>query len=251
MEEIPKTLEPEIADNANIAEFNSTASLPEALPEQIAEAPETPTPLPTPQETNNSSAANDAGETPQPGALISDNNLPDTTLPGTPLPEAQTGAEDNASQPGGDEIVFDDAPAQDNATAENPEIVTPPAVEEQPLEQGQANATEETPAAPQPVYTEQGVKIYNLGREGLDKELAKHLKEKGYVNVQAMGKWSGHFNDKNVFYRHEDGRGLKQLMGSLPASDFFDYYYDSERIGQSVKGIFKRNDDVDYLIIVK
>ena len=58
VEEIPKTLEPEIADNANIAEFNSTASLPEALPEQIAEAPETPTPLPTPQETNNSSAAN-------------------------------------------------------------------------------------------------------------------------------------------------------------------------------------------------
>jgi hypothetical protein len=137
---------------------------------------------------------------------------------------------------------------------------TPPVPDADALTEGadataesDANATAEAEATPEVEQPEiiDGIWIYHLSQRGRDRELAEHLQSKGYGNVTSKGRWPGHFNDKNVFYRNEDEHGLDRLKESLPSDDYYHYFYDNERIGTSVKSIFQNNEDVNFLIVTK
>lgn len=164
-----------------------------------------------------------------------------------PEPEVQTEEQsqaDETSPPPGDQAGDETPPASDADTL--PEGADATA-------ESDANATAEaeaTPAVEQPEIVD-GIWIFHLGQRGRDRDLAEHLQSRGYGNLASKGGWPGHFNDKNVFYRHEDERGLDRLKDSLPADDYFFYYFGSERIGTSVKNIFRNNEDVNFLIVTK
>ncbi len=207
-----------------IVEFNSTASDVPGLGDSGL-AGNLTEPLPLPAELTEEQPPAEESALP-PGTTPADEGTPLSSLDAASLPETSP-----------------DAAPEDSTAAE-------PADQEQP----DANATISVAAAPEPETpdsAEDGIWVFHLGQNGLDIEIAEHLRGKGYANVTSKGKWPGHFNDKNVFHRHEDDKGLDKLMNSLPADDFFHYYYDNERIGTSVKNIFRDNADVNFLIIAK
>lgn len=160
--------------------------------------------------------------------------------------------------------------ASENATAE--ETTSPDAASEAPSEEQNATAevaedgaeqtaaVEATPEdttppaavpATVPATVEDGVWVFWMETEDADKKLVNRLQSHGFVNSVAKGQWPGHFNDKNIFYRHEDKRGLERLRQALETDDYFDYYYNNERIGQNVKRIFNEHDDVMFVIILQ
>lgn len=139
----------------------------------------------------------------------------------------------------------EEQPARDEA-AESPESdETASEGEEQQADSTQDQATAE------PQNIEDGVWVFWLDKEDADEKTVERLQEAGYVNSQAKGQWPGHFNDKNIFYRHEDKRGLDQVREALQDEDFHDYFYNNDRIGQNVKRIFNEHDNVQFVIIVK
>lgn len=155
--------------------------------------------------------------------------------------EATQVAESTQEQPGQDEA------AETTGVTETDE--TAPEVQQQQQEQQAASAEEQT--QPEPEAIEDGVWVYWMDKEGVDKKTVERLQEAGFVNSQAKGQWPGHFNDKNIFYRHEDKRGLDRLQQNLQGDDFYDYYYNNDRIGQNVKRIFNEHDNVQFVIIMQ
>lgn len=220
----------------------------EASDDTIEFGPASPEEFPSNTEQQEQPSVADAGEGTQEAATVE--------------PIATEESTDQGKQPATEETT-DEITEEDAAVAEE----QPAADQEQEAEQAAVETTEEAaqevvaeqePTAEktateeeQPVTHDTGIWIFWMDKENADKTLAAHLQENGWVNASAKGKWPGHFNDKNIFYRHEDQTGLADLHKDLPSNDFFDYYYNNERIGQSVKRIFRENDNVNFVIILQ
>lgn len=162
--------------------------------------------------------------------------------------ESETQAE--AEQPNADEEtaqsmerfpdVTQDADQAASAEEESPETATAAATQDEQQEQ-----------EPKPQPVDAAVWVFWMDKEGADKTVVERLQEHGYVNSTAKGQWPGHFNDKNIFYRHEDKRGLDNLREALGSGNFYDYYYNNDRIGHNVKQIFRENDNVQFVVILQ
>ncbi len=187
-----------------------------------------------------------------------------------PIQEAvQTAeAQDNATrlpEPAAQEEVMELSSGTESAPGQQD---TPAGEEGQGADTATANATDAAPgqnaaaladleqnATQQPAATvsslEDGVWVYWIKSENKDQEVVEKLKKDGYKNSFAKGQWPGHFNDQNIFYRYEDKRGLAQLLTVLNSSNYYDYYFNNERISQNIKRIFTENDGVMFVIILQ
>lgn len=187
-----------------------------------------------------------------------------TSVDATPTSE-QTPA-DGATPP--DEASpTDEAPATEEATPAPTPSATPtptPAPSPTPTVEPTATPTptvEPTPTqtptptptpAPTPVVKKDGtVLLYYLKTKAKEKKIAKKLRDAGYTNVVRKGKWSGRFQDQNVFYRDEDKKGLDELMQVLKGGKYEYYFFNKERIGASIKNLFNTDKKVTFVIVLQ
>jgi len=204
--------EPDAAPDATDSPADETAQT-----EQADAGQETDAPAEAPADTTDIAAAEQAGDEAAPTA------------------EKQ---EEQAQEPADD--AGQDATAQEQPeAAENQQIAEPQEPQDKPAAE----------AEPEPI--EDGIWVFWMDKEDADKTAVARLQEQGYVNSVAKGQWPGRFNDKNIFYRHEDQRGLERLREALPGDNYYDYFYNNERIGQNVKRIFHNHEDVMFVIILQ
>ncbi len=232
-------------------------------------------------------ATESPAESPPPQDLAAESDKePEETAPETVTSETADETAPSATeapQPEDDVIVFSAEPApgaaeqpadaieagaeeQQSADATAPADANATAQEEPQAEQAVAEAVpaagEEQPDAAAPEEVQQteaaapataafGVWVYRLGTDESDARLVEKLQATGFPQAQVKGRWPGHFNDQNIFYRFEDRKGLSELRAALGEGEYFDYYYNHERIGQSVKRIFRENEAVDFVLIIK
>ncbi len=194
----------------------------------------------------------------------SETAVPDATPPAEPATEevkteapsqeavaAEPAAEQPESTPEQPVEAPATSPEQTASDTEAPQESAATVAEQAPAETPEPTApAEQVAAKPDNPLLHVGIQIYYLKNKGADVKVQQKLQEAGYTNVVAQGKWPGAFNDQNVFCRSEDQPGVSEIMAIL-GDNWYQYYFNGERISSIVKKIFRTDESIQFLIIPK
>lgn len=107
------------------------------------------------------------------------------------------------------------------------------------------------PAVDKPEEITSPVWLFYAKEAGLDERIKKILEKHGYTHVTAKGEWKTTYPVNYIFYRSKERKGLQHLASTLDDIDFKVFYHLDSATSPKLRGFFKDNPNLEFVLILQ